>query len=51
MVDKRLRKLKEIEMEISSTRISWAVQNIKHLVIGWGSTYGPIKEALENLKE
>ncbi|MGB8233614.1 MAG: 2-oxoacid:acceptor oxidoreductase subunit alpha, partial [Methanobacterium sp.] len=25
-------------------------EEYKTLVIGWGSTYGPIKEALENLK-
>ena len=49
MVDKRLRKLKEIEKETISPDLLGS-EEYKTLVIGWGSTYGPIKEALENLK-
>lgn len=49
MVDKRLRKLKEIEKEIIPPDLLGG-SNYKILVIGWGSTYGPIKEALDNLK-
>jgi 2-oxoglutarate/2-oxoacid ferredoxin oxidoreductase subunit alpha len=50
MVDKRLRKLKEIEKETISPELLGS-EEYKTLVIGWGSTYGPIKEALENLKD
>jgi 2-oxoglutarate ferredoxin oxidoreductase subunit alpha len=48
MVDKRLRKLNE--MEIVPPELLGSI-NYKTLVIGWGSTYGPIKEALDNLKD
>ncbi|HEX7468627.1 MAG TPA: 2-oxoacid:acceptor oxidoreductase subunit alpha [Methanobacterium sp.] len=50
MVDKRLRKLKEIEKETISPELLGS-EEYKTLVIGWGSNYGPIKEALENLKD
>jgi 2-oxoglutarate ferredoxin oxidoreductase subunit alpha len=49
MVDKRLRKLEEIEKETISPELIGS-EEYKTLVIGWGSNYGPIKEALENLK-
>ena len=49
MVDKRLRKLKEIEKEIVPPELLGS-KEYKTLVIGWGSTYGPIKEAMGNLK-
>jgi 2-oxoglutarate/2-oxoacid ferredoxin oxidoreductase subunit alpha len=48
MVDKRLRKLKAIEMETVPPEL-FGDSEYETLVIGWGSTYGPIKEALENL--
>ena len=50
MVDKRLRKLKEIEMETIPPELL-GNSDYNTLVIGWGSTYGPIKEALENLNK
>ena len=49
MVDKRLRKLKEIEKEIVPSELLGG-KEYKTLVIGWGSTYGAIKEAMGNLK-
>jgi 2-oxoglutarate ferredoxin oxidoreductase subunit alpha len=50
MVDKRLRKLKEIEIEaVPPDLLGNSVYET--LIIGWGSTYGPIKEALDNLKD
>jgi 2-oxoglutarate ferredoxin oxidoreductase subunit alpha len=49
MVDKRLIKLKEIELEIVPPELLGSSE-YKTLIIGWGSTYGPIKEALANLK-
>jgi len=50
MVDKRLRKLKEIEMETIPPELL-GNSDYNTLVIGWGSTYGPIKEALDNLNK
>ena len=49
MVDKRLKKLKEIEMETVPPEL---IGNSEYetLVIGWGSTYGPIKEAVANIE-
>ncbi|HUT00567.1 MAG TPA: 2-oxoacid:acceptor oxidoreductase subunit alpha [Candidatus Thermoplasmatota archaeon] len=48
MVDKRLRKLKEITKEtIPPTLIG--NKNYKTLIIGWGSTYHIIKEALKRI--
>ncbi len=48
MMDKRMRKLNglhkdEIQAEVMGNK------NSKNIVIGWGSTYGVIKEAMENL--
>jgi 2-oxoglutarate/2-oxoacid ferredoxin oxidoreductase subunit alpha len=48
MVDKRLRKLKEIEGETAPPELLGS-QDYKTLAIGWGSTYGPVKEAVESL--
>ncbi len=50
MVDKRLRKLKEIEMETVPPELIGNL-GFKTLAIGWGSTYGAIKEALSNIKD
>ncbi len=50
MVDKRLRKLKEIEMDTVPPELI-GNSTYETLVIGWGSTYGPIKEALSNLED
>ncbi len=50
MVDKRLKKIKEIKKdEISPELIG--NQEYEILIVGWGSTYHIIKEALESLKE
>ncbi len=50
MVDKRLKKFKEIKKgEISPELIG--NQEYDTLIVGWGSTYHIIKEALESLKE
>ena len=50
MVDKRLRKLKEIEGETAPPELLGS-PDYKTLAIGWGSTYGPVKEAMENLQK
>jgi len=50
MVDKRLRKLIEIEGETAPPELLGSPE-YKTLVIGWGSTYGPVKEAIENLQK
>jgi 2-oxoglutarate ferredoxin oxidoreductase subunit alpha len=49
MVDKRLKKLDLIKKEIVSPEFVGS-DDYKILVIGWGSTYYVIKEALEDLK-
>ena len=49
MVGKRLKKLDLIREEIIPPELIGA-QNYKTLLIGWGSTYGAIKEAMENLE-
>jgi 2-oxoglutarate ferredoxin oxidoreductase subunit alpha len=49
MVDKRLRKFKGIEEDLIAPELVGDI-NYHTLVIGWGSTYGSIKEALDNLK-
>jgi 2-oxoglutarate/2-oxoacid ferredoxin oxidoreductase subunit alpha len=49
MVDKRLRKLNEIQKEIIPPDLLGG-SDYRILVIGWGSSYGPIKEALDNLE-
>ncbi|MGB9780036.1 2-oxoacid:acceptor oxidoreductase subunit alpha [Caldanaerobacter sp.] len=50
MVEKRLRKFEYLKEELQEP---WFVgeENPENLVIGWGSTYGPIKEAIETLVE
>nr|WP_169725623.1 2-oxoacid:acceptor oxidoreductase subunit alpha [Caldanaerobacter subterraneus] len=48
MVEKRLRKFEYLKEEIQEP---WFIgkENPENLVIGWGSTYGAIKEAVESL--
>ncbi|MGI1690026.1 2-oxoacid:acceptor oxidoreductase subunit alpha [Thermoanaerobacter uzonensis] len=48
MVEKRLKKFEYLKNEIQEP---WFIgkENPENLVIGWGSTYGAIKEAVENL--
>lgn len=49
MVDKRFRrKMENIKREIVSPELTGGV-DYEVLVIGWGSTYGTLKEALDNL--
>jgi 2-oxoglutarate ferredoxin oxidoreductase subunit alpha len=48
MVDKRLKKLKEIKKEVISPELIGG-DNYKTLVIGWGSTYHLIKEAIKKI--
>jgi 2-oxoglutarate ferredoxin oxidoreductase subunit alpha len=49
MVDKRLRKLNGIKNEIIPPDLLGGSE-YKILVLGWGSTYGSIKEAVDNLE-
>jgi 2-oxoglutarate ferredoxin oxidoreductase subunit alpha len=48
MVNKRLEKLESIRKEILSPELV-GNKNYKNLIIGWGSTYHVVKEALEEL--
>jgi 2-oxoglutarate/2-oxoacid ferredoxin oxidoreductase subunit alpha len=49
MVEKRLRKLKAMEQEgIPPTLIGG--EAFRHLIVGWGSTYNVVKEALDILQ-
>lgn len=48
MVQKRLRKLKSLEKDIISPEF-FGKMGYKKLVIGWGSTYNVLKEAIERL--
>lgn len=48
MMDKRMKKLKLIEQELQEPQFLGAV-DYDTLLIGWGSTYGPISEAIELL--
>ena len=48
MVDKRLKKLEEIEKEIIEPELIGSM-NYSTLIVGWGSTYSVIKESMECL--
>lgn len=48
MVDKRLKKLEKIQDEAVPPKLIGG-DNYSNLVVGWGSTYGAIKEALDNM--
>ena len=48
MVDKRLKKLESYSKESIDAEIIGS-KNYKTLIVGWGSTYGVIKEAIEKL--
>ncbi|MFO7676849.1 MAG: 2-oxoacid:acceptor oxidoreductase subunit alpha [Thermoplasmatota archaeon] len=50
MVDKRIRKIKEIVKETLPPKLIGS-KNYKTLIIGWGSTYHIIKEALEKINQ
>jgi 2-oxoglutarate ferredoxin oxidoreductase subunit alpha len=49
MVEKRLKKLEGIKKDVVPPELI-GPSDYRILVIGWGSTYGPIKETLENLQ-
>ncbi|MBP2632125.1 MAG: 2-oxoacid:ferredoxin oxidoreductase subunit alpha [Firmicutes bacterium] len=49
-MDKRFLKLKKLELELQEPEFVGAA-NYDVLLIGWGSTYGPIKEAIQLLHE
>ncbi len=48
MVEKRLKKLEDIKKDSIQPELIGS-SNYNTLIVGWGSTYGIIKEALENL--
>jgi 2-oxoglutarate ferredoxin oxidoreductase subunit alpha len=50
MVEKRARKFKDIEKIIAAPRLE-GPEDAQVTLIGWGSTYGVIKEAVEQLNE
>ena len=50
MVEKRLKKLEGIKKDTIEPELVGS-SDYKTLIIGWGSTYGIIKEALENLNQ
>ncbi|NLO09797.1 MAG: 2-oxoacid:acceptor oxidoreductase subunit alpha [Clostridiales bacterium] len=50
MVDKRMRKLDGIISELEEPEF-FGDKDCDILIVGWGSTYGPIKEAVKTLNE
>jgi 2-oxoglutarate ferredoxin oxidoreductase subunit alpha len=50
MVEKRLKKLDLIEEDVLAPEIIGS-SDYKYLIVGWGSTYGSIVEALNNLNQ
>lgn len=50
MMDKRMRKLEGLIRELEEPEFI-GKENCDILLIGWGSTYGPIKEAVKTLNE
>lgn len=50
MMDKRLGKMKLLEQELQEPKFIGA-DEFDYLLIGWGSTYGPIKEAIRHLNK
>jgi 2-oxoglutarate ferredoxin oxidoreductase subunit alpha len=51
MVEKRARKMEGIEKLIDAPRLEGGPEDAEVTLIGWGSTYGVIKEAVEQLNE
>lgn len=45
MMDKRLRKLQKLELELQEPEFIGS-ESYDTLLLGWGSTYGPVKEAI-----
>ena len=50
MVDKRMKKLEKLQEELQEP-VFIGEEDCNTLLIGWGSTYGPIKEAISNLNK
>ena len=50
MVDKRMMKLEELKKELEEPEFLGA-EDFETLLVGWGSTYGPIAEAVSLLNE
>ncbi|TAH69430.1 MAG: 2-oxoacid:acceptor oxidoreductase subunit alpha [Anaerolineaceae bacterium] len=50
MADKRMRKLDGLIMELEEPEF-FGEEDCDILLVGWGSTYGPIKEAVKTLNE
>ncbi len=50
MMDKRMRKLESLKLELLEPEFVGA-EDCDTLIVGWGSTYGPIKEAIQLLNE
>ena len=48
MMDKRMRKLESLKLELLEPEYVGA-EDCNNLIVGWGSTYGPIVEAIEIL--
>jgi 2-oxoglutarate ferredoxin oxidoreductase subunit alpha len=48
MMDKRMRKLKGLTLELQEPEFI-GEEDCKVLLLGWGSTYGPISEAVNRL--
>ncbi|MBK5254091.1 MAG: 2-oxoacid:acceptor oxidoreductase subunit alpha [Peptostreptococcaceae bacterium] len=48
MMDKRMRKLEKLKLELQEPEF-FGDEAFKTLLVGWGSTEGPIKEAVESL--
>ncbi len=50
MVDKRMKKLEKLEEELQEP-IFVGEEDCDTLLLGWGSTYGPLQEAIETLNK
>ncbi len=50
MMDKRMRKLEKLSLEMQEPQF-FGPERYDTLLIGWGSTYGPIKEAIDILSK
>ena len=50
MVDKRMKKLEKLRLELQEPAF-FGPDNFQTLLIGWGSTEGPIKEAIKILNQ
>lgn len=50
MMDKRMKKLEGIQQDLQEPEFV-GVENFETLLIGWGSTWGPIQEAVQQLNK